>query len=66
MKLAPTAVVAQWIDEPGLRGFMLQANGELVELTRASRGSIWSPPKTVGSLQGCLESFEQLLTELAP
>ena len=45
---------------------MLVDPEELIELTRASRGSIWSPPKTVGSLQGCLESFEQLLTELAP
>jgi len=64
MKLTATAVIANWINESRTRGFRLQANGELIEISRNSTSEMWSPPTTVGTLYTLIPEFEQLLSEL--
>lgn len=64
MKLTPTAVIAQWQNAERTRGFMLQANGVLVAIERATPGDMWSPPVEVGTHQGGMEAFEDFLRGL--
>lgn len=62
----PESIIASWINEDATRGFNLQADGTLVEVTREGRGYVWSPPSAVGKIQGCTEAVEALLTISTP
>lgn len=63
-KLTPKAVIAQWMNAERTRGYMLQANGVLVAITRESPSDMWSPPNVVGPLNGGSASFENYLHSL--
>jgi hypothetical protein len=49
MKYNPENVVVTFVNEDRTRGFMLQANGKLVENHRESPSDMWSPPEMVAS-----------------
>jgi len=66
MALRPDTVIAEWISDDSKRGFMLQANGDLVEVTRDSVAHTWSPPEVIAALRrsSALGDFTQFLSEL--
>jgi hypothetical protein len=62
--LLPTAVIGQWINDDRTRGFMLQADGDLVAVERERPSDMWSPPTYVGSLQGSIYPLSVLIKGL--
>lgn len=48
-----SAIVASFQNEDQTRAFHLTAGGEIVEITRESRGAAWSPPETVAAVVSC-------------
>lgn len=63
-KLTPTAIIASWINEERTRGYQLQANGDLIEITRSHPREVWSPPDKVAKLSQATGSFESYLAKL--
>lgn len=47
----PNAIVATFQNEDQTRAFHLTQSGEIIEVTRESRGAAWSPPATVAAMQ---------------
>jgi hypothetical protein len=45
-------------------GYMLQANGDLVVITRDQSSDMWSPPTLAASLQGGSDLFHDYLALL--
>lgn len=64
VKYGPTAVIGQWLNADRTRGYMLQANGDLVAVERERPSDMWSPPEFIGKLQSGEATFEQFLHRL--
>jgi len=62
--LKPTAIIGQFMNEERTRGFMLQVDGTLVEITRENTWDMWSPPEDVAVLTDTYEGFRGFLRGL--
>jgi len=59
----PNVVIAEWMNEERTRAYHLQANGDLVEISRERPSDMWSPPEHV-QLQKADASLEALFVAL--
>lgn len=64
MKLAPTVIIATFMNDERTRAWHLQANGQLVEIVRDTPSDVWGPPSLAGAKASTLGSFEMYLETL--